>query len=383
MKQTMKKWTAGVAMATMLGLSVVPASAATDVASTDLTLVINDKTVATNEDIGQPYITSDGRTMIPLRLVSEELGYQTEWQEDGTIHITSDDGMVDVRLTVDADNYLANGKPGVFSTRPTLWNDRTYLPARDFMELYGTVKWDNDTRTVTVKTGEPSVEETSDWIFKLSFGGDIETVGNMYVTATNEKTGKVVYLTGLEDVFGDWAGDTGHYLDYYFNGSKVINGQHSVTVGRQGLMGNAEAALFLVPDLDSVGTTAELSYVRSFNHTSDYTMVNGYLYYTQGTKGPFIYDPNVLYFAKIGDEALTYVTFELDFPVNACTLRVEDGVLIATEKDGTRHEVLNVPEADSVDVAHMQQVLEDAEGSDDILTFAEIACMPGASVGEE
>lgn len=383
MKQTMKKWTAGVAMATMLGLSVVPASAATDVASTDLTLVINDKTVATNEDIGQPYITSDGRTMIPLRLVSEELGYQTEWQEDGTIHITSDDGMVDVRLTVDADNYLANGKPGVFSTRPTLWNDRTYLPARDFMELYGTVKWDNDTRTVTVKTGEPSVEETSDWIFKLSFGGDIETVGNMYVTATNEKTGKVVYLTGLEDVFGDWAGDTGHYLDYYFNGSKVINGQYSVTVGRQDLMGNAEAALFLVPDLDSVGTTAELSYVRSFNHTSDYTMVNGYLYYTQGTKGPFIYDPNVLYFAKIGDEALTYVTFELDFSVNACTLRVEDGVLIATEKDGTRHEVLNVPEADSVDVAHMQQVLEDAEGSDDILTFAEIACMPGASVGEE
>lgn len=383
MKQTMKKWTAGVAMATMLGLSVVPASAATDVASTDLTLVINDKTVATNEDIGQPYITSDGRTMIPLRLVSEELGYQTEWQEDGTIHITSDDGMVDVRLTVDADNYLANGKPGVFSTRPTLWNDRTYLPARDFMELYGTVKWDNDTRTVIVKTGEPSVEETSDWIFKLSFGGDIETVGNMYVTATNEKTGKVVYLTGLEDVFGDWAGDTGHYLDYYFNGSKVINGQHSVTVGRQGLMGNAEAALFLVPDLDSVGTTAELSYVRSFNHTSDYTMVNGYLYYTQGTKGPFIYDPNVLYFAKIGDEALTYVTFELDFPVNACTLRVEDGVLIATEKDGTRQEVLKVPEADSVDVAHMQQVLEDAEGSDDILTFAEIACMPGASVGEE
>lgn len=383
MKQTMKKWTAGVAMATMLGLSVVPASAATDVASTDLTLVINDKTVATNEDIGQPYITSDGRTMIPLRLVSEELGYQTEWQEDGTIHITSDDGMVDVRLTVDADNYLANGKPGVFSTRPTLWNDRTYLPARDFMELYGTVKWDNDTRTVIVKTGEPSVEETSDWIFKLSFGGDIETVGNMYVTATNEKTGKVVYLTGLEDVFGDWAGDTGHYLDYYFNGSKVINGQHSVTVGRQGLMGNAEAALFLVPDLDSVGTTAELSYVRSFNHTSDYTMVNGYLYYTQGTKGLFIYDPNVLYFAKIGDEALTYVTFELDFPVNACTLRVEDGVLIATEKDGTRQEVLKVPEADSVDVAHMQQVLEDAEGSDDILTFAEIACMPGASVGEE
>lgn len=384
MKQTMKKWTAGVAMATMLGLSVVPASAATDVASTDLTLVINDKTVATNEDIGQPYITSDGRTMIPLRLVSEELGYQTEWQEDGTIHITSDDGMVDVILVVGADNYMANGKPGVFETQPTLWNDRTYLPARDFMELYGTVSWDNDTRTVTVKTGEPPVVETSDWTFKMSFGGDIETVGNMYVTAINEKTNKVVYLTGAEEALGGWAGDTSHYLDFFFNGSKVINGQHSVTVGRSGAMGNAEVAMFLTPDLDSVvGNTAELTYVRSFNYSTDYTFSNGYLYYTQGTNGPFVYDPNMLYFAKIGDEARTYVTFELDFPVNACTLRVEDGVLIATEKDGTRHEVLNVPEADSVDVAHMQQVLEDAEGSDDILTVKEIACMPGASVGEE
>lgn len=383
MKQTMKKWTAGVAMATMLGLSAVPASAAVDVASTDLTLVINDKTVTTNEDIGQPFITSDGRTMIPLRLVSEELGYQTDWQEDGTIHITSDDGTVDVTLMVGADNYMANGKPGVFGTQPTLWNDRTYLPARDFMELYGTVNWDNDTRTVTVKTGEPSVEETSDWTFKLSFGGDIQTVGNMYVSATNEKTGKVVYLTGIEDVLGDWAGDTGHYLDYYFNGSKVINGQHYVAIGRQGLVGNGQVALFLVPDLDTVGTTAALTYVRSFNYTTDYTMANGYLYYTQGTKGPFIYDPNVLYFAQIDDDALTYVTFELDFPVNACTLRVEDGVLIATEKDGTRHEVLKVPAENSVDVAHMQQVLEQAEGSEDTLTVEEIACMPGASVSEE
>ena len=83
------------------------------------------------------------------------------------------------------------------------------------------------------------------------------------------------------------------------------------------------------------------------------------------------------------------MTFDLTFDVNACTLRVEDGVLIATEADGTRHEVLKVPEAGSVDVAHMKKVLEENatqegfESSDDTLTFAEIACMPGASVSEE
>lgn len=87
-------------------------------------------------------------------------------------------------------------------------------------------------------------------------------------------------------------------------------------------------------------------------------------------------DPNRLYFFKIGDDTLDYVTFELDFPVNACVLTVEDGVLVATEKDGTRHEVLTVPEADAVDVVHMKEALENNDT--DALTPEEIACMPGA-----
>lgn len=111
---------------------------------------------------------------------------------------------------------------------------------------------------------------------------------------------------------------------------------------------------------------------------SDYTFLNGYLYYTQGTNGSFVYDKNML-FSKSGDGPRPNSLLSS----NAYMLRVEDGVLIVTEKDGTRHEVLNVPEADSADVAHMQQVLEDAKGSDDTLSVEEIACMPGASIGEE
>ena len=199
-----RKLTAALTTGVMAASLAVPAFAAVDVASTDLTLVINDKVVESNEEIGQPFITSDGRAMIPLRLVSETLGYKTVWQEDGTIHITSADETVDVMLTVGADNYLANGKPGVFDTRPTLLNDRTYLPARDFMELYGVVKWDNDTRTVTITTGEQPAEETSDWVFQKGFGGDIQTVTKVYIQATNEKTGKIVYLTGAEKIYGDW-----------------------------------------------------------------------------------------------------------------------------------------------------------------------------------
>lgn len=371
-----RKFIAALTTGVMAASLAVPAFAAVDVASTDLTLVINDKVVESNEEIGQPFITSDGRTMIPLRLVSETLGYKTVWQEDGTVHITSGDGTVDAKLVIGSNGFLANGEPGVFETVPTMINDRTYLPARDFMELYGVVKWDNDTRTVTITTGEQPAEETSDWTYKLSFGGDIQTVTKMYVTATNEQTGKVVYLTGADKAHGDWVVDSAHYQDYYLNDQKTINGQDFVSVGRNSLMGNAEVALFQVPDLDNAENTAELTYVKSINYSTDFTIANGYLYYTQGTNGPFVNDPNRLYFFKIGDDTLEYVTFELDFPVNACVLTVEDGVLIATEKDGTRHEVLTVPEADAVDVVHMKEALENNDT--DALTPEEIACMPGA-----
>lgn len=209
----------------------------------------------------------------------------------------------------------------------------------------------------------------------MGFGGDIETVNNVYVQAVNEKTGKIVYLTGINEGAG-WPSDPSWFMYYYLGGQKTINGQDTVTVGRTGAMGNGDVGLFMVPDLDNIENTAELTYVKSFNFSTDYTIANGYLYYTQGLTGPFVNDPNRLYFFKIGDDTLDYVTFELDFPVNACVLTVEDGVLVATEKDGTRHEVLTVPEADAVDVVHMKEALENNDT--DALTPEEIACMPGA-----
>ena len=95
--------------------------------------------------------------MIPLRLVSETLDYETNWQPDGSIHITSANGAVDVTLAVDSTAYTADGVAGTFETAPTLKNDRTYLPARDFAELYGSIYWDGDTRTVWIAQSEETM----------------------------------------------------------------------------------------------------------------------------------------------------------------------------------------------------------------------------------
>lgn len=84
----------------------------------------------------------------------------------------------------------------------------------------------------------------------MGFGGDIETVNNVYVQAVNEKTGKIVYLTGINEGAG-WPSDPSWFMYYYLGGQKTINGQDTVTVGRTGAMGNGDVGLFLVPDLDN------------------------------------------------------------------------------------------------------------------------------------
>ena len=110
--------------------------------------------VVSSEAEGQVYINDAGRTMIPLRLVRETMGYVTNWQPDGSIQITSADGTVDVTLQIGSTAYTANGEAGTFETAPTLKNDRAYLPARDFTELYGSIYWDNDTRMVWIENGD-------------------------------------------------------------------------------------------------------------------------------------------------------------------------------------------------------------------------------------
>ena len=384
MKKSMKRMTVGATMAVLLSASAVPAIADTypalEVGSTDLTLVVNGQTIETNESIGQPFISTEDRTMIPLRLVNTALGYDTAWQEDGSIHITSADGSVDVTLTIGDTSFTANGESGDFGRPVAMLGDRTYLPARDFMELYGTVEWDSETRTVTVKTTAQPVEETTNWTFALRYD---DNNCPSYIEATNAILGAQASLYIPEEM---GMKTEGYYLDS--GKTKVIDGVIYIGIEKAGVMGGFEATLFAVPALSN-GAERTLTYVGHVPFRSDYTIVNGYIYYTDGTEmGPWEPSKTTLYFAKVGDTN-TRVTFDLTFDVNACTLRVEDGVLIATEADGTRHEVLKVPEAGSVDVAHMKKVLEENatqegfESSDDTLTFAEIACMPGASVSEE
>lgn len=386
MKRTMIKITSGVTLMMLLSLSAMPAMATTfpapDVGSTDVKLVVNGEAVGTTADSGAPFITTDGRTMIPLRLLNTVLGYTTEWTSDGAVTVSGANGAVDVTMQIGANNYIANGQAGVFVTAPVVMDGRTYLPARDLMELYGTVEWDGRTRTVSVTMGTPPVVDRGDWTFRLNIEDSMTQPDPLLVNATNAATGATATYTVPEGIVN--IGDAVHL---YIDGVKVIDGQTYLGIGFGGVMGDFTLDLFAVP----ASGEGMLTYVGTIPYHSDYTIVNDYLYYTDGRdRGPWSVEPHALYLAAVGDSENVVELYVGEVAINRCVLSVENDRLIATALDGTAYDVANVPsQPGAINPAHMQMVLDadkTLEGfleNDDTLTYEEIRVLPGAVTSPE
>ena len=314
-----KKLFAGLTCAALLA---APGAAMAE--STDVQLIVNDAHVGSSEAEGQVYINDAGRTMIPLRLVSETLDYETNWQPDGSIQITSADGTVDVTLQIGSTAYTANGEAGTFATAPTLKNDRAYLPARDFTELYGSIYWDNDTRTVWIaQSAETNYEVIGEKILRADANGIQEL-------ALPE--GFEIYNPGGTDpVVTERTIDGVHYIGLL---CKPANGNYdAVFQSMVPIFRDEGASLFHVMD----------AYPCSFYIDEE----NGVGYGTAGLSaggGNVPIADDVLYTCSINtpDSLGQMIYHKMDFAINDCTLDVTDGVLIATSPDGTVHRVENL-----------------------------------------
>jgi hypothetical protein len=97
-----------------------------------------------------PFIVS-GRTVVPLRFVSEGLGAKVEW--DGvTKHIHVELGSSVIDMTLKDPHAMVNGKQFVMDVPPFISNGRTMVPIRFVSEALGaTVSWDGETQTITIE----------------------------------------------------------------------------------------------------------------------------------------------------------------------------------------------------------------------------------------
>jgi len=129
-------------------------------ANADVSVTVDGKRVVFPD--AKPFIDENGRTLIPVRFVTEDLGATVEWNvQDREVYITKDGVYIMIRI--DQEMILVNGKTKAMDTKAIIKEDRTYVPIRYVAEELGaTVGWDAATRTVIITTvgGSPNPTPT-------------------------------------------------------------------------------------------------------------------------------------------------------------------------------------------------------------------------------
>jgi|GEM_PF-5905873 len=97
-----------------------------------------------------PYVNSDDRTMVPVRFISESLGADVRWNNaDRAIIVENDSDLI--IMTADTEKVMVNGEAYFMDTAAVVKNGRTMVPLRFISECLGAeVRWDDATHTVDI-----------------------------------------------------------------------------------------------------------------------------------------------------------------------------------------------------------------------------------------
>ena len=114
-----------------------------------------------------PYIQNE-RTMVPIRFISETLGYKVTWDNDKRqVGISGKD--TEISLKIDSTKAKVNSKELKLDAPASIKKDRTFVPLRFIAEnLKAEVKWDNKNFKVIINDNK----EKSSSIIDLSSDED-------------------------------------------------------------------------------------------------------------------------------------------------------------------------------------------------------------------
>ncbi|MCC8135948.1 MAG: copper amine oxidase N-terminal domain-containing protein [Ruminococcus sp.] len=110
-------------------------------------VVYNNKILAFEE----PPVIENGTTLIPIRFLFEQMGAEVDWDSDTQTASISDDDTV-ISFSIDNTTAKVNGKSAEMTVSAQLINDKTMVPVRFLSEELGyTVTWDGDNRIITIE----------------------------------------------------------------------------------------------------------------------------------------------------------------------------------------------------------------------------------------
>ncbi len=320
----------------LCGALLVPGSALAaedmSVASSDFTLKINDRIVDTSAEDGQPYITASGRAMLPLRLVAEMLQCGVAYNgETGKVVVQSSVNGYEATFMVGEDSFTLGDEVIQLDAPVTVLDPgRAYVPARALAETFGSITWDNDTRTVAI--------DSENWTFinepslvSAIFGETPLANGSLPIILTDNSTGNSRTLAVPDELANLIVPDMEVRS---IESAKLIDGHAAVaiTAGHSPTM----STRYVVRDDGS----DQMEYIGIISSDGDYTMDDQYLYYVEGmVNGPFPVNDYALHVDPLGNDE-PGITLQVDFKISTCRLSMEDGLLIATEPlTEIRHEV--------------------------------------------
>lgn len=100
----------------------------------------------------QPPVSMNGRTLVPIRAVIEEMGGTVEWIPQTTTSLLKMDGNK-MELILESKTAYFNDEPYELDVEPMIINNRTLLPLRFVAEKFGfSVDWNGETKTVIIET---------------------------------------------------------------------------------------------------------------------------------------------------------------------------------------------------------------------------------------
>ncbi|GFZ78096.1 hypothetical protein GCM10008018_24420 [Paenibacillus marchantiophytorum] len=91
----------------------------------------------------QPYIDEQGVMQVPLRVLSEKLGYQVSWTKQAdAIVVTLLNKQQSILLITDQQQAIVNSKKISLESSPTVYQGNTYVPLRFITETFGSpIEW--------------------------------------------------------------------------------------------------------------------------------------------------------------------------------------------------------------------------------------------------
>lgn len=114
-----------------------------------VTVLVNGQKISFPDQ--QPFI-QDGRTLVPVRFVSEALGAKVDWDQPTQTAIINKDGS-DIRMKIGSMQPVVNGYARAIDVPAQLVNNRTMVPLRFVSEILGAhVEWISATQTVDITT---------------------------------------------------------------------------------------------------------------------------------------------------------------------------------------------------------------------------------------